>query len=163
MAREEAEREDLLREATALVERIELTLHDVANKGSENVIIGFRAGGAVSFFFGTEPVYQFNANGELRRAYSAGLLYKAVRGRLVALKRVRHSGEAQLQRLELNDVEQGTFLRQVEKRLGGLTSALTYGRYEIVGQVPSDADVLGRVKSWLAAQTSYRIASAPNV
>src|SRR5204863_2544475 len=78
MAREESSREDLLREATALVERIELIPNGSTSDG--RIVAGFRRNGALSVFFGEDPVYQFNAAGELRRAYTDGKLLKADRG-----------------------------------------------------------------------------------
>src|SRR5262245_38318908 len=72
MARQESDREDLLREATALVERAELK---VAGE-PEPVTVGFRRDGSLSVFFGSVAVYQFNTAGELRRAFADGLLYK---------------------------------------------------------------------------------------
>ena len=66
MAREEADREDLMREATALVQRAEFSA------GGKPVFVGFRTNGAASVFFDSDPVYQFNSNGELRRAFVAG-------------------------------------------------------------------------------------------
>src|SRR3954462_9073696 len=103
MAREESSREDLLREATALVERIELIPNGSTSDG--HIVAGFRLNGALSLFFGEEPVFQFNACGELRRAYSDGKLLKADRGRLAALGRVRTQNEVQLVRHELNEAE----------------------------------------------------------
>src|SRR5262245_10991650 len=94
MAREESDREDLLREATALVERIELIV-DIGNAG-QHVVAGFRTNGAASIFFGADPVYQFNAAGELRRAYCDGVLIKGSRGRLVSLSRKRLANESLL-------------------------------------------------------------------
>ena len=86
-------REDLLREATALVERIELVPHrDRQFDASEPIVVGFRADGALSIFFGDDPVYQFNAAGELRRAYCDGLLFKAVQ-RPAGFARARADGE----------------------------------------------------------------------
>src|SRR6476469_7343231 len=85
MSRQESDREDLLREATALVERIELRLPDQP----ESVVAGFRRDGSASFFFGQSPVYQFNSGRELRRAYRDGLLYKTDNGRLVEMRRER--------------------------------------------------------------------------
>ena len=73
MARNQSDREDLLREATALVERAELRI----SGWSEPVVVGFRRGGGASLFFGGKEVYQFNAGGELRRAFVAGRLIKA--------------------------------------------------------------------------------------
>src|SRR5262245_12366974 len=105
MARQESDREDLLREATALVERAELK---VAGE-SEPMTVGFRRDGSLSVFFGGDAVYQFNTAGELRRAFAGGLLYKAERGRLVELRRERSADEVALVRRELPDEESARF------------------------------------------------------
>src|SRR5215212_3746686 len=123
MAREESSRENLLREATALVERIELSPRttDVSIAASklldQSIVAGFRRDGALSIFFGEDPVYQFNAAGELRRAYCNGKLLKATRGQLAALERVRTENEVQLVRHELSREEEAVFLKQMEDRL----------------------------------------------
>lgn len=145
MARREEEREDLLREATALVERAEFRLAG----DSAPVVVGFRRDGAASVFFASEPVYQFNARGELRRAYHHGLLYKAERGRLVSLSRRRVPGEVQLLRTELSADEQRLFLEELTRRVTALGQELANGQYALVGQVPSSADVGRRVTEWL--------------
>jgi hypothetical protein len=72
MARDETKREDLLAEATALVERIQ-----IVSQSAGTITAGFRANGALSLFFDEDPAYHFNSAGELRRAYCAGLLIKA--------------------------------------------------------------------------------------
>src|SRR5688500_8421146 len=106
MAQRESNREDLMREATALIERAELVLPGAA----EPVVVGFRRDGSASFFFGADPVYQFNAAGELRRAYVGGLLYKAVSRHLVALRRERTETETILLSCELSGEETAHFL-----------------------------------------------------
>src|SRR5687767_7509073 len=98
MAREETDREDILREATALVERVELLVPGCA----ESVVMGFRRNGSASFFFGADPVYQFNTSGELRRAFVTGQLIKADRGTLAAFDRHRTETEVQFVRRDLN-------------------------------------------------------------
>src|SRR5215216_5583786 len=129
MARDESSREDLLREATALVERIELVPRtaDLLTAASEpagrRIIAGFRRDGALSVFFGEDPVYQFNAAGELRRAYRDGKLLKAIHGRLAALVRVRTEHEVQLVRHDLPPEEEATFLSQMEQQLRDLSRA----------------------------------------
>ena len=85
MARKEQDREDLLSEATPLVERIELDVEGFP----ETIVVGFRRTGEGSVYFGPDPVYQFNGAGELRRGYRAGRLIKAEQGRLVFLDRLR--------------------------------------------------------------------------
>jgi hypothetical protein len=157
MSRQESDREDLLREATALAERIELAL------GGERVTAGFRSDGAASIFFNGDCVYQFNASGELRRAHCDGLLFKAVDSRLVSLRRARQPGEVQLLRHELSDAEQRAFLTRMTNRLGELSLELERANYAVVGQVPADASVLVRLREWLADFDGFKIARSPHV
>jgi hypothetical protein len=161
MARQEIDREDLLRDATALVERIELAPSD--SPSANHVVTGFREDGALSIFFGAEPVYQFNTAGHLRRAFAGGLLFKSVGGRLVSLERVRRPGEVQLVRHELTEDEQAVFVSQMHYRLREFLSQLNTGRLTVVGQVPSEADVLGRAREWLTEHESITIAESPSV
>lgn len=159
MAREESSREDLLREAIALVERIEVVPRA---DSSRHIIAGFRRDGALSIFFGDDPVYQFNAAGELRRAYCDGKLLKAARGRFVALERVRTEHEVQLVRHELSDTEQTTFLTEMSNRLRDLAALVDAAAFELIGQVPPDIDVLGRLKRWFSTHNDVQIAQRPN-
>lgn len=179
MARDESDREDLLREATGLVERIELLPraampHAIGIAGAAdslaaregptgNIVVGFRAGGAASVYFGADPVYHFNTAGELRRAYCDGLLFKAERGQLVAMRRVRLPLEVQLQRHALSPNELTAFIDLMQQRLRKLAADLGAGNVQIVGQVPLTADILGRVQAWLAEHAAARIAARPNV
>lgn len=160
MAREESDREDLLREATALTERIEIELQD---EGSGRIVIGFRAADALSVFFDADPVYQFNTAGELRRAFCRGRLFKAERNRLIALERIRQPHEVQLVRHDLTDDEQQAFLVEMSGRLRKLAAAIAAKRYTVIGQVPPDADVLGRVSKWLADHKAPAVAKGPHV
>jgi hypothetical protein len=160
MARQETDKEDLLREATALVERVELA--PVDDRQGVHITAGFRLDGAGSIFFGADPVYQFNAAGELRRAYYHGLLYKASRGRLVSLRRLRSQNEVQLLRHELTEPEQNAFLAQMQNSLTDLANALIHGECKIIRQVPHDADVIGRLKQWLTHQDCSKVAATPH-
>jgi len=161
MAHDPSDREDLLRDATALVARIELAPPGAGE--ADHVAVGFRAEGAVSFFFGSDPVYQFNTVDRLRRAYCDDRLVKAVRGRLVSLRRVSQPGEVQLLRRELSDEEQIAFLTHMRGQLRELAAGLDEGRYCVVGQAPANADVLGRVRAWLAAHDRFEVATTPHV
>jgi len=160
MARRESEREDILREATALAERVELKIPDF----EEPVVGGFRREGAASVFFGADPVCQFNTAGELRRAYVGGLLYKAERGRLVALRRERTATEVALIRRELDDAETKALLTDLESHLSRLKVAFSQNSLAVVGQVPSDMDIIGRVSLWLdSLPPRIAVAAMPNV
>lgn len=160
MAREEQVREDLLAEATALVERVELRVASL----SAPVVVGFRREGAASFYFGADPAYHFNSAGRLRRAFASGLLYKAERGRLVSLDRRRTAGEVQLVRHELTAEETRIFLASLAANLLALSDALAQGRIERLRQQPEQADVVGRVRAWLADHGErIEIAESPRV
>src|SRR5262245_38526664 len=113
MSRRESDREDLLREATALVERAELNVPGY----NDPIVAGFRKDGSASFYFGADLVCQFNAAGELRRAYVASLLYKAERGRLVALRRQRSDTEVALVRCTLDDAESAALVETLQHHL----------------------------------------------
>src|SRR5947207_6300495 len=147
MSRRESEREDLLREATGVVERAELGVPGYV----EHVVIGFRRDSSASFYFGADPVYQFNTAGELRRAYVDGVLYKAERGRLVSLTRQRGEAQVTLFRAELSDDQLAPLLQALHDRFVHLRQAFTSGSLRVVGQVPADTDVVQRIKDWLAA------------
>ncbi len=153
MARVERDREDLLAEATALVQRVELDMQDghaSAVPGlPQRVIVGFRSSGCGSVYFGPDEAYQFNTAGELRRAYRDGELYKAERGRLVRLTRQRTSGEVLLIRHELDDAECAGFLGRMAELLDGLRRSLNEKSYQILRQMPADVDLVGGVAAWL--------------
>jgi len=161
MARDEHDREDLLREATALVERAELALPGEA----EHLVAGFRRDGGLSLFFGPDPVYQFNPARQLRRAFVAGTMFKAERGRLVALERRREPDRVVLLRRELSDEVTAEFMAAMAERLERLRDALDVAGCNVVGQVPADADadVPGRVVAWLKQlRAPPAIADAPH-
>ena len=145
MAKQEEDREDLLREATALVERAELEIYGI----SEPVVAGFRRDGAASFFFGQDIAYQFNSACELRRGYFKGKLMKAERGRLVELTRQRTADSVDLVRHELTPLESAQFLGEAGKRLQMLHQILKDGKFRVVGQVPPEGAVVDRVRNWL--------------
>jgi hypothetical protein len=160
MARTESDREDLLREATALVERAEL---QVAGE-SECIVVGFRSGGAASFFFGVDPVYQFTTAGQLRRAYVGGRLLKAEGGRLAALVRERTEAAVSLVRTDLTSAEQAELLATAHTRLNALAAAIDSGEIQLIGAVPGGANIVSRIGQWLASlPAEIAVAAAPNV
>lgn len=160
MAREEEDREDLLREATALVRRVELEVDGLA----ESIVAGFRSDGAASFYFGQQVVYQFNTAGELRRGYVDGRLLKADRGRLAQLVRQRQGDVVNLIRHDLTGEETRQFLVDARERLQRLQTALVEGNFRIVGQVPPEADLASDVQQWLEKlPAQIAIARTPGV
>lgn len=160
MARSETDREDLLREATALVERMEFEAVGFA----EPVVAGFRREGGASFFLGADPVYQFNPQGELRRAFRRGLLLKAENGQLVELRRERTATQVQLVRRELTAAQSAELLAAARQTLGQLALAVSAGNFRLIGQVPAEGDVLGRVRRFLESlPEKISVAARPGV
>ena len=159
MASHEADREDLLRQATALVERVELRYCGC----TEPVVAGFRRDGSASFFFGVDPVFQFTAAGALRRAYQRGLLYKADRGRLRELARERTANEVVLRSRELSDSEARALCEGARTQLRVLAETLRAGEFELLGQVPAGGQVVERTLVWLAVlPEALAIATRPH-
>ncbi len=145
MARQEQDREDLLAEAKALVERVSLRIDGT----DEETVVGFRRDGSASLFFGAMRVYQFTSQGQLRRAFVDDLLYKAEGGRLVALRRQRTDKAVELVRHDLEDDAAEGFMEEMRQHLEKLRRALTAGRFSLVGQVPETSNVVDRVREWL--------------
>jgi hypothetical protein len=156
----EVDREDLIAEATALVDRVELAVEGFPSP----VVIGFRRGGDASVYLGSDPVYHFNAAGELRRAYRDGLLYKAARQRVCSLARRRTAAAVELLRHDLDDVEQRAFLASLAAELANLRDQIAASRYQIVAQASATPDVMARVQTWLSQlQLPPSVAGRPHV
>ncbi len=160
MAREAHEREDMLRDARALVPRIMLRI-ELAG-GAADVLAGFR-GEALSLYFGDDPVFHFNARSELRRAFVADQLIKAERGRLVVLVPDRTQERTELQATPLGMNPESRLLAEIESRLRDLDSALAANRFEILGQQPSEGNALVTLQRWLAVRSGIRVANSPRV
>lgn len=159
MARQESDREDLLREATALVQRAEFQLPDEP----EPVVAGFRRDGSFSLFFGSERVVQFNSASQLRRGFFQGKLLKADRGRLVWMTRERSPEAVVLVSRELTAAEAQETLQTAADLVDRLSSALQQGTFTLVGQVPADGDIVPRILAWQTAlPRPIAIAAAPH-
>jgi hypothetical protein len=145
MPREEHDRENLLAEAKALVERVSLAIagHD------EPAVVGFRRDGSASFYFSAQRVYQFTSAGQLRRAFVADLLYKAEGRQLVALHRQRQAQAVELIRHVLDPSATEAFMTEMRSHLHALHHALSKAKFKLVGQVPQEVDLIARIRCWL--------------
>ncbi|NOY29940.1 MAG: hypothetical protein GXP28_07105 [Planctomycetes bacterium] len=161
MAREIYPREDLLRDARALLPRVHLEV--VTARQKEMVFAGFRAQGGLSLYFDSDPVYHFNSSNQLRRAYVEDRLIKAEAGRLVALRRQQSQNSSELLRHEMSDSEALQFCQSLGVRLKELQEALQAKRYTVVGQIPEAGDAVGQVQSWLEGLREVTIADSPRV
>ncbi|WP_425615996.1 hypothetical protein NA78x_005934 [Anatilimnocola sp. NA78] len=159
MARNESDREDLLREATALVERAEYLLP----REIEPVVAGFRRDGSFSLFFGGERVVQFNSAAQLRRGYFHGRLLKADKGRLVWMTRERTSEAVVLLSQPATSEETATLLRQAAELVDCFSVHLQEQTFTLVGQVPAEGNIAERIIAWAAAMPRpVQVAAAPN-
>lgn len=158
MAREKADREDLFAEATALKRRCELRVPGFV----ERVLVGFRADGCGSVYFGPDKAYHFNVAAELRRAYRHGQLVKAERGGLVSLRRQRSTVEVALLRHELNGDETVQFLTAMRAQLQALWSAFVAGQVEIERFVGDERELNARILGWLPKLLAAGVAQRPH-
>jgi hypothetical protein len=160
MARHEADREDLLREATAMPRRIELQL----SQFPESVFIGFRGNGAASWYFGGEPVYQFNPQQELRRVFAHGVLWKAESGTLHRMQRQRTAQHSMLLSKACEPQEQNQLLLELHQQLATVWQSLQSGQYRIVGQHPIATDLIPEILAWCESLPEpVRVALSPHV
>ena len=160
MARQEQDREDLIREATRLVPRAEWHV-----PGEEApVVLGIRSPGALSVFFGPDPVFHFNSRGELRRGFVRGALWKADRGRLVVMRRRRTSESVTLQARDVVPEEETMLLGEAQERLARLRDALARGRATWIRGVGEEA---GSAEFWLgclaAIESPWQVAQRPHL
>ncbi len=152
MARDESDREDLLREAVALVRRAEYVFPD----RTEPVVAGFKRDGSLSIYFGPDPVYQFNPAGQLRRAFVGGFLFRTQGTTLARLQRTRTETETVLLRHDLVDVELRAFLDRMQCELRELHARLSEGAVPFVA-APAPVDprpeLLAAIESLLSQAT----------
>lgn len=89
MALNEHDREDLLRDGRTMIFRGECDIDGCT------VLAGFRDQGQLSLYCGADPVFQFNAKGQLRRTFFSGKRFAAEHGSLVELVRESRGGKVQ--------------------------------------------------------------------
>lgn len=156
MARRESDREDLMAEATALVQRAQFAMpHD-----APGVIAGFRRDGTLSLYFGQDPCYHFDADLRLRRAFVDGLLYRTQGRTLTRLERHRTEETVELLRHDLSEAQWQTFCAQAVDRLRRLHTALLENA-PCVQQVPPGEDLRARVIESLHRLLQQPLALAP--
>ena len=157
MARDAQDREDLLRDATAFSHRVELQLIGV----EQPVFCGFRDGQAFSLYWTPDDVFQFNCEGEFRRAFWRGRMIACYKQRPHWLK-PEGEGRVQLAREPLNESEIGDLTLAVEQAFLELRKALASNTYTVVGAVPEEAGVIDLVAKSIACET-LRFALHPGV
>ena len=138
MARQESDREDLIREATALVERIEIRQPG----NSFETVIGFKRTGGLSIYFGADPVYQFDSTGAFRRGYLNGCLLRTQGTTIAELTRQRTETESHLLRRDMESGELAQVRENALAQLRRLARQLEAGEPEVLRSVTDDEDRL---------------------
>lgn len=122
------------------------------------IVIGFRVQGQMSLYWDQDPVYQFDADKNLRRAFINGDRYKAVDGRLIRLASPAEDNAA-VRRLalvgsEISGDQQRRILQRLADRLQQIAEVLAdsksaTGRHQLrcIGVQP-DA-FCDRVSQWI--------------
>ncbi len=147
MARVEADREDLLAEAVALVRRMEF---QPINR-EESIIVGFRQTGWLSIYFGPDRMYQFDEAGRLRRSYINGLLYRTQGNSLAQLQRQRSETETTLVRHDIDGEALAEFRNQMLEKIRWLEALLRADDFMVARRIPADdATLTNDVLAFLA-------------
>ena len=125
-----------MREAVAFPYRSEFRVPGVADL----VTIGFRSTGAMSVFLGQDPVYQFDPQGRLRRAFADGFLFRSEHSTLSRLERVRSAQSTQLRRDDLGPEELAAFRDRMVDQLTGIAASIREQTAERIRAIPQDYD-----------------------
>ncbi|MCH2213384.1 MAG: hypothetical protein MK110_18950 [Fuerstiella sp.] len=144
--RQESDKEDLIRDATALVERAEI----VCDGWSAVITIGFFRNGRCSVYFDQDPFYQFDEHGLLRRAFEAGFLYRSQASTLARLDRCRPTDKhidtsgVVLQRSDLTRSDLRQFHERMTCLIKRLLGAITEQQYRVHRAVTPDNQIPAR-------------------
>jgi hypothetical protein len=153
MARNEADREDLMEEAVSLVRRIEFQ----SDLFSEPFMAGFNSQGWLFIYLGNDLMYRYDEQGRLRRSFVDGRLYRT-QGQTLAVmvrERVLKSGEpveSNLVRQDLSDEQLEAFRLRMHSNLELVTECLRTGivTRQHPAEMPGIADeVEGRIQQVL--------------
>ena len=151
-------REDLLRDATALVER---ELFRIAG-WSDPLLIGFRKSGCLSLFCGEDPALHFNSASELRRAFFQQQRLAVAHGQLVILQRKTACQQMRFVSQPLSADQTEELCQALAATIRDIQRALEQGAYESLGSVPSDARVVRRFLAQCPTLLPIRVAAQPH-
>lgn len=145
MARHSSDKDDLMAEVVTLSPRVALRVPDIAPE----IIAGRRSDGRWSLFIGGDPVYHFDAEDRLRRAFVGGNLYRSQGTTVARLSRQETPAETVLLRHDLDPTELSAFLQNLRFLLSRLADALHEERFTVQQSVPVDAKYLPELTNHL--------------
>lgn len=155
----EADREDLMREATALRQRAEFRI----SGESPSVIAGYRNDGSLSVYFGPDPCFHFDADGRLRRAFVGGDLFRTQGDTLARLRRVHTREAVELHRDDLAPDEREELLQQARQQLRAFSDTLRSQAAECLQEIPADAQIVDVLVDDLSRIVAQPIRLAPAI
>ncbi len=138
MARQSSDKEDLMAEVVTLSPRVALLIPGLLDE----IIAGKRTDGRWSIFFGGDPVYHFDSQSRLRRAFLDGNLYRSQGATLARLTRQPTPTATVLLRHDLEAAELADFLQRMRLQLARLAAAIKLGTVAIQQLIPPTADFL---------------------
>ena len=157
MAKDAEDREDLLRDATAYVARIEFNIPDVDHE----IFCGFRENDAFSLYWGQDTVFQFNANAELRRAFWQDRMIASFKHKLNWLERDENAARMRMRRVPMPEIESNELLDAYASCRRTIVDTVSQARHSIVGEFPENGNVSDRVIQWLQEQENVKLALHP--
>ena len=148
MARDESDREDLIREAVAFPRRVEW----VDGERTTVVFAGIGRDGRLSVYFDADPVYHFDAEDRLRRAFVGGCLLRTTGAGLAEMTRVRDEASTTLRRREMPGDETAELLESIQSAFQTVLDAVDAGELSVNRYMPEDdesvaSDLLARFAS----------------
>jgi hypothetical protein len=162
MAIEERDREDLLRDGKMMPLRGETKIDGKA------VVVGFRKGVQMSLYCGADPVFQFNADHQLRRVFFDGQRYAAQNGKLVLLIRETIGGRVTFAKHSVSAERESEIKKKLSSwflriRQATETSASTWHILDGQDANATKADFVAQVRHWFNANHfPQEIANQPN-
>lgn len=138
MAKNEADAEDLMRDAVSLVRRVECQY----SSRPKPSLVGLNDLGWLFVYLGTDPMYRFDDRGRLRRAFVDGRLVRTEGTTLASMERQRTSNGnpaaagSTLVRRDLSPMELNAFRDRMRQELNELSEGLVSG--VILRQHPVD-------------------------
>jgi hypothetical protein len=157
MARSESDKEDLIADATSLVERAEYDCVLNATKANKITTVGFRRDDSLSLYFEQDPFYQFDSNGLLRRSYEKGFLYRSQGDTLAKLDRHRSETKTTLQRSDLSETQLAEFRQRMRQHLTALLQFLHSGDYNRLRCISERGDIDQRTISALQTILTHEV------
>lgn len=155
MALEEHDREDLLGEGRMMPIRGGCVID------GRTIVAGFRSGGQLSIYCDADPVFQFNADKELRRVFFEGRRFAAEQGHLIELVREKRGGKVAFTSVAIDPKLLNRLLLSWRECCSAIQREITVAcSWRVVGG--DTEELLDLLRNWLDDEGGLVIAEAPN-